>query len=290
MVVLSVFSGRAFALADWTSALAGLLALPQIHVLRGGALPEFARLRRGWVRRVLRRAAIRVAPSGFLATALADLGLEIVIVPNVLDLDRYAFRDRRTPAPHLLWMRSFEPAYHPELAIETLARVRTRHPAATLTMAGPEGALRPEVQRLAVERGVADAVAFPGMVSGAAKLDCFATHDVFLNTNRIDNTPVTVLEAAAAGLAIVATAVGGIPYLLADGRTALLVGGGDADAMAAAVDRLLTESGLAAGLIANARRVAEASAWPALRPRWEDLFAQALAEPRRAGNATAATR
>jgi L-malate glycosyltransferase len=290
VVVLSVFSGRAFALADWTSALARHLALPQIHVLRGGALPELARRRRLWVRRVLGRAAIRVAPSGFLAAALADLALEIAIVPNVLDLDRYAFRQRSTLAPRLLWMRSFEPAYNPTLAIETLARLRDRHPAATLTMAGPQRGMHLEIERLAAERGLASAVAFPGMLSGAAKHDCFAAHDVMLNTNRVDNTPVTMLEAAAAGLAIVATAVGGIPYLLADEQTALLVNDGDAAGMAVAVDRLLTEHGLAAKLTANARRIAEASAWAVLQPRWEMLFAQALADARRAGNAAAATR
>ena len=46
--------------------------------------------------------------------------------------------------------------------------------------------------------------------------------DVFLNTTNYDNTPVSVLEAMACGLPLVSTNVGGIPYLLEDGKTALL--------------------------------------------------------------------
>ena len=57
-------------------------------------------------------------------------------------------------------------------------------------------------------------------------------HDIFLNTNVVDNTPVSVLEAAASGLVPVATAVGGVPKLLTDDVDSLLVASGDDEAMA----------------------------------------------------------
>ncbi len=62
LVVHQVFSGPAFAVTDAASQLCSLLNLPQIMVLRGGALPEFSAERGNWVRRVLRRAAAVVAP------------------------------------------------------------------------------------------------------------------------------------------------------------------------------------------------------------------------------------
>ena len=86
--------------------------------------------------------------------------------------------------------------------------------------------------------------------------------------------PVSVLEAGAFGLPVVATAVGGIPHLLRDGQTGLLVPDGDATAMAEAVRRLLSEPGLAAALSANGRQLAESCGWPRVRAQWESLFAE----------------
>jgi glycosyltransferase involved in cell wall biosynthesis len=95
---------------------------------------------------------------------------------------------------------------------------------------------------------------------------------VFLNTNRVDNAPVSVLEAAACGLPVVSTEVGGIPYLLRNEEQALLVPEGNAEAMAGAVRRLLDQPALAARLSAAGRQVAERSAWERVRPAWEEVL------------------
>ena len=100
--------------------------------------------------------------------------------------------------------------------------------------------------------------------------------DIFLNTNRIDNTPVSVIEAGAFGLPVVATNVGGIADLVSDGETALLVPDNDDEAMAAAVLRLLTSPNLAEKLSANGRALAERFSWENVRPQWESLFASVL--------------
>jgi glycosyltransferase involved in cell wall biosynthesis len=84
--------------------------------------------------------------------------------------------------------------------------------------------------------------------------------------------PVSVLEAGAFGLPVVATAVGGIPNLLTQDETGLLVADSDVGAMAAAVRRLLTEPALAARLSAGGRALAESCGWDAVRPQWAALF------------------
>ena len=71
---------------------------------------------------------------------------------------------------------------------------------------------------------------------------------------------------------MVATTVGGLPYLLRDGETGLLVPAEDAAAMADAIRRLIDRPELAAALSANGRRLAESCGWATVRDQWAVLF------------------
>lgn len=279
VVVLSVFSGPAFVMADVSSSVTSRLGVPTVMVLHGGNLPVHRDRFPRWTRRVLARADATVAPSSFLAAAFADH--EVGIIPNLVDTELIPHRRRTTLRPRLLWMRTFHPVYHPELAVEALALVRRRHPDVRLTMAGQEKGSIEAVHAAVRARGVEDAVEVVGFLDEDGKRRAFEDHDLYLHTNRIDNTPVSLLEAAAAGLPIVGTAVGGVPDLVQDGEDALLVPSEDAAAMADAVDRVLTDPALAARLSDNGRRLAERSTWPVVRERWLEVFDRlTAAEPR----------
>ncbi|MCP3958342.1 MAG: glycosyltransferase family 4 protein [bacterium] len=272
VVILAVFSGWGFVAADIASRAARLLGLPQIQHLHGGRLPDFTSGRPRALRRLLARADAIVAPSGYLAELARERGFPAHVVPNVLDLEKYPFRLRREATPRLLWMRTFHRIYNPRLAIETLVLLREAGLRATLTMAGQDKGLGGETRRLAAVRGLDAAVRFPGFLDSAEKQRVFADHDIFLNTNHIDNMPVTVLEAAAFGLPIVATRVGGIPHLLKDGHSGLLVADDDAREMAAAVRRLHDEPEVVHRLSRGGRSLAESCSWPRVYERWTRLF------------------
>lgn len=272
VLVLMVFSGPAFRLVEAASRAAGWMGLPTVLWLHGGGLGDFAAQHSARVEQVFRRARGCVAPSGFLAQAFRGCGLDVRVIPNVIDLGQYLYRHRPNVAPRLLWMRTFHEVYRPDLALEVLARLRETHPEATLTLAGQDRGLLGETRRLAAEMGLNGAVRFAGFLDAEDKRREFSGHDVFLNTNRVDNAPVSVLEAAACGLPVVSTEVGGIPYLLRNEEQALLVPEGNAEAMAGAVRRLLDQPALAARLSAAGRQVAERSAWERVRPAWEEVL------------------
>lgn len=276
VIILSVFSGPGFLMADITSRLAGVLGLPVVMWLHGGNLPDFTSRHPRWARRVMRRARCLVAPSSFLADCAIASGERAEIIPNVIDITALPLRYRETAAPRLLWMRTFHPLYNPAMAIRALELIRRNTPEATLTMAGQEKGLTENMRALTASLELGESVCFPGFLGPEAKAEAFGTHDIYLHTNHIDNTPVSVLEAAAAGLPIVATAVGGIPSLLEHETTALLVPDGDETAMAAAVQRLVSDSELCERLSRNARALAESSDWSAVRGRWEVVFDHVL--------------
>jgi glycosyltransferase involved in cell wall biosynthesis len=273
ILVMDVFSGTSFVVADVASRLGKWFGKPIIMILRGGALPQFIFKHPRWTRQVLSRADAVIAPSEFLARVAADQGLSPRIIPNVIDLSVYPYRHRQEVRPKLFWMRSFHSIYNPSMAVRVIARLRSAMPDASLVMAGQDKGLQATVVQLAERLELDGAVHFPGVLDMAGKTREGDAADIFLITNRVDNMPVTAVEACAMGMPVIATAVGGIPDLLTDGDTGLLVPDDSDEAMVGAIHRLVNEPGLAGRLSANGRRLAERSSWELIRPEWERVFA-----------------
>lgn len=273
---LQVYGGASFILEDVASSLGRLFGQRIIMSLHGGALPEFIARYPGWSARVLSRADAIVTPSPFLAKAVAQIGINARVIPNVLNPTAYPFRLRKSLAPRMFWMRSFHPIYNPKMAVEVLDRVRKIIPNATLVMGGQDKGEMSAIQSLVNKMDLDGAVRFPGYLNMSNKLREGDAADIFLNTNHVDNTPVSVIEACAMGLPVVSTAVGGIPDLLTNNETAMLVPDNDAEAMAAGVMRLMGEPELASRLSTNGPKLAEQFSWEKVSPKWEALFAEVL--------------
>jgi glycosyltransferase involved in cell wall biosynthesis len=247
---------------------------PFVLTLHGGNLPAFSRGADERVRRLLQSSSAVTAPSAYLLEQMREYRQDIVLLPNPLDLAKYPFKLRHNLSPQLVWLRAFHEIYNPSLAIRVVALLTQDFPAVRLLMMGPDknDGSREAMNNLALELDVVDRIAATGQVAKHEIPHMLHQGDIFLNTARVDNTPVSVLEAMACGLCIVSTKVGGIPYLLKDGYDALLVPANDHAAMAKAVQRLLTEDGLAERLSQNARRKVEQLDWPSVLPRWEQLL------------------
>jgi glycosyltransferase involved in cell wall biosynthesis len=273
---VDVFSGLAFVWAEAVCALLRRAKKPYVLVLHGGNLPDFACRAPERVEKLLRSAARVTTPSRYLLSQMHRFRSDIELVPNALPLESFRFRVREAPRPRLVWVRAFHRTYNPSLAPRVVALLAKRFPDVTLTMAGRDkgdGSLD-ETRRAAGELGVSSRIAFPGPVAPRDVPALLDEADVFVNTTDVDNTPVSVLEAMASGLPVVTTDAGGIPWLLEDGRDALLVPRGDAAAMARAVTRVLEEGGLARRLSLAGREKVSDFDWSRVLPRWESLFHQ----------------
>lgn len=259
--------------AIWIAALRGV---PVVVNYRGGEAASFLARSGRAVAWSLRRAARLIVPSGFLQQVFGRHGLSAQIVPNVVDLQR--FRPAAVPAasePRLLVARNLEPIYDNATALRAFALVRLAYPQAWLTLAGTGPELT-ALQALAHELGVADRVEFAGRLDRDAMAECLRRSTVALNPSRVDNTPNSVLEALASGVPVVSTNVGGVPFLVQDGVTALLVPPEDPDAMAQAVLRLLREPALTAQLVANGLRDVQRYTWVAVAPCLGQVYSEVL--------------
>ncbi len=259
---------------------------------RGGLAEEFFRRSYARVAPVLRMADAVVVPSRFLEEVFRRRGAAVRVVPNIIDIGRFApgdgdgDGDGAAPpgAPHLLVARNLEPIYDNATALRALNIVRERIPQARMTIAGT-GPEETRLRALADELGLRDAVDFAGHVDNARMPCLYRSASVAINPSRADNMPISVLESLAAGVPVVSTDVGGVPFLVEDGRNALLVPPGDPQRMAQAVLRVLTEEGLGARLVRAGREAVREYAWESVRGRWFAVYDEAAeaAVRRRAG-------
>lgn len=275
VVVVMVFSGPAFAMADLASRSARALGVPVALWLHGGNLPTFSERHPRWVRRVFERAEVLVAPTTYLQSVGEAWGRPCVVIDNLSPDEPAPFERRGRREPRLLWMRTFHPLYRPELAVEVLGELVRRHPEALLTMAGQDRGSLESTRALVRQNGLDEHVRFPGFLGHDQKHEAFREHDIFLNTTRADNAPVSLIEAAAHGVSIVSTSVGGIPALFPDGEAALLAD--SAQGLCAAVTRLLDEPGLADALAHAAHDRSMDCTWERVGPRWHSLLTEVTA-------------
>lgn len=258
--------------------IARMRRVPVIVNYRGGEAGAFLARSAGVVRWSMRRVAGLAVPSGFLERVFAGHGMAAQVVPNIIDLGR--FRPGAVPRPvgaHLLVARNLEPIYDNETALRAFRLVREHHPSARLTLAG-SGPEEARLRELAAALGVADAVRFTGKLERDAMAALYREADVCLNPSLVDNMPNSVLESMASGTPVVSTNVGGVPFIVRDGATALLVPPRDAPAMAAAVMRLLADEGLHASLVAAGLQEVRRYTWAEVKPGLAAIYRTALAQ------------
>jgi glycosyltransferase involved in cell wall biosynthesis len=226
----------------------------------------------------LRLADEVVVPSGYLVDVFGRFGVAARTISNIVDLDKFRFRERLPLRPLFLANRNFEPLYNVACVLRAFRLIQDRFPAARLTVAG-DGSQRRQLEALAAHLGL-ERAHFVGRVEPERMPELYADADLYLNASSIDNMPVSIIEAFAAGLPVVSTRAGGIPYIVEDGETGVLVDLDDHAAMAAAAIELLE---LPARAAAIARRAHEECAaryhWQAVRDQWLSLYTSLAGRP-----------
>jgi len=272
--VVHVFSASytSFLLAPLPAILAARsLGKPVIVNYRSGEAPDH--LRRSPIARAALASVERcIVPSRFLVDVFQSFGLRATAVPNVVDLDRFKFRERHPLRPRILSTRNFESLYNVACTLRAFKRVQKSWPNASLTLVGG-GPLERELRALASELQL-EHVEFVGRVTPDTIADYYATHDIYVQSPNIDNMPTSILEAYASGLPVVSTEAGGVPAILTNDEHGLLAPIDDDDALALAVLRLLEQPGVARELAHNAYATCEAFSWRHVRGQWLSHYRQ----------------
>jgi len=227
----------------------------------GGAADEFLSSPEHFLaRNTLKKANYIIVPSAYLKDIFQKLGLAAIVIPNIAETARFDFKERKILSPNFIITRHLEPEYNIEMALRTFSLVRAKLPAAKLVICG-NGSQEQHLKCIANELSLGDAVEFTGKVNREGIAELYRQSDIFLNSSNIDNQPVAILEAFACGLPVVTTKAGGIPDLVENGKTGLLVDLNDYADMAKSIERLLKEPELVHKLTINARNSLSKYSW-----------------------------
>jgi len=190
------------------------------------------------------------------ALAVGAAPRRLHVVRNGVDDEVFAPRPRAAGLPPTVgFVGRLSPEKDPRTFVEAAALIHARAPGVRFVIVG-DGPLRTEIEALVAERGLDGVLAFAGVRDDMPAT--YAAFDVLALTSRHEGTPLAVLEAMACGLPIVATSVGGVPELVCDDESGVLVAPSDAGAIAAAVLALLDDPRRRSSLSAAARaRVVE---------------------------------
>ena len=267
-VIIDTYSTSSFWYAFTTSQLCRLLKMKYLPVLHGGNLPNRLSANPLLCQMIFEHAYVNVSPSHYLMEAFQKHGYSnITYIPNAIQISHYPFIERNIGPPRLLWVRAFASIYNPLMAIWVYNAIKEKYPNATLCMVGPDkdGSLF-ESKALAEKLGLE--VTFTGRLSKQEWIVLAREYSVFINTTHFDNMPVSVIEAMGLGLAVVSTAVGGIPFLLEHNKEALLVSDNDVPKMVEEILNLVEEPLLYPRLTANAKQKAISFDWESVKRKW----------------------
>jgi glycosyltransferase involved in cell wall biosynthesis len=219
---------------------------------------------------VLSRVDKIVVPSGYLVDVFREFGLPASAVPNIVDLSQFRYHERTPLRPHLVCTRGFSTYYSVDVVVQAFAEVKKEYPEARLGLVG-DGPLEGDVRKLVADLHLTG-VNFAGVVSHQEIGKYYERADIFINASWLDNMPLSIIEAFAAGTPVVTTSPECMPYLVQHERTGLLSPLGDEKALAANVIRLLRDPALAAHLSQNAHAEAQQYTWEAVRGQWVNTY------------------
>jgi glycosyltransferase involved in cell wall biosynthesis len=224
-----------------------------------------------------------VALSQIEATWLTGLGVpveRIRVIPAGIDRSEFIGirrTDRRQRAATVLFVGRLDLA---QKGLEPLVRAMALLPAdlgARLRLVGEDWGGRDRVLSLARSLGIEDRVNALGAISRKDLLGEYASADLLVLPSLFDSFPVVVIEAMAAGLPVVATRVGGVPEIVAEGQTGLIVPPGDPERLADAMRAVLSDPAKGAEWGEEGRRRSARFDWSEIVPEYVRLFSEVTA-------------
>ena len=218
---------------------------PHIISVWGADVIDFPnnRFKKALLKRILRSADHITATSRFLKDKTRELFPDIDdktdVIPFGVDIPDIIKKHEKKDRTRLVFIKAHRGKYGPDILIEAVARAVKGGHRIHLTMAG-EGEMTDALKQKVKDLRLDDYVNFTGFIENTGMPEFLAIHDIMVMPSVMESESfgVAVLEASAVGLPVIASNIGGVPGVLKDGETGILVPPGDVSKLADTIIRL----------------------------------------------------
>lgn len=270
----------------------------------GGGGEKFFAKHASIVRHYLLRTDTNIVLSRFLGKVFDQHKLPYTIIPNILEFDDSHYRERTELKPRFICTRAHEPLYDIPCILRAFQKVltelslteksesirisqselkelsepisltgsseKTELPEATLILVG-DGAQHEALMAMVNEMGLKN-VTFTGRVDNNDIYMYLDQADIMLSAPRVDNMPVSILEGMNAGLLVISSNVGGVPYMVEDGKTGYLFPSDDSDALANLMIQTLQHPAESMTIIHNAHQAVDVYRWENIKEQLYTIY------------------
>ncbi len=241
-----------------------------VLTFHGGGAEGFFKRKQNLVKRYLNRTSANIVLSGYIGRVFDRYGIPYTIVPNILESDDSSFRARTKIKPKFISIRSFTETYNIKCTLKAFQAVQEKYPEATLTLLGG-GPLKSELEQYVIDNHLKN-VFFVGQVPNTEIYRYLDDADIMVSSSRFDNMPVSILEGFKAGLLVIASNVGGVPYMIEDGQNGLLFENKNDRQMAEKMIAAVEHPEATIRMIENAHHCLDAYKWENCREKLLALY------------------
>ena len=218
----------------------------------------------------LTRTDANIVLSGFLAKVFDQHKLPYTIIPNIIELDENLYHERSELKPRFICTRAHEPLYNIPCILQAFQKALTELPESTLTIVG-DGSQHGALMQMAEDMGVKN-VTFTGRVDNSEIYRYLNESDILLSSPTIDNMPVSLLEAMNAGLLVISSNVGGVPYIIKNGHNGLLFDSNNHDELAQKMLWAIENQSIALTIINQAHRSVNQYRWENIKEKLYTVY------------------
>ena len=274
VILINIFGGKAFIHESISILYSRFFNKKIVAVLRGGYIPYYYDKYKRFYKFILNMVDKIIVPSDYLFHELSSRGHVIdQIIPNFIEIDKYDFRLRKDIKPKILYTRGIHGIYNPLMAIDAFSLIQAKYSSASLTIAGNIADLKllqlikNKIKELDLKN-----ISIIGFIEKDKISSLIHDHDIYIQTNIVENMPVSILEMWACGIPIIATGVGGITSLCNNEIDSIIINSEDYVSMSQQCIRLINNNALTEKLSYNGKQKVKEYAWENVSRKWDDVL------------------
>lgn len=230
-----------------------------VATYHGGGVEEFFKRHGRFAKYWLYKADERIVLNGYLKRVFDEYHIPCVVIPNIVTFKVFPKSNKEFIGKRFISLRHLRPIYNIDCILQAFEQTQKKYPDVTLTLLG-DGPQRKELEEWTNAHRLQN-VRFVGQVENEKVPQYMAEADVLLSAPHIDNMPVSVLEAMNAGLLVVSSRVGGVPYLISENEHGLLFEDNHVDELAIKMIWAIEHREEAQKMIENAQEEVKKYRW-----------------------------